>query len=94
MNGGLTAVYSNFNVSGVKIIGEKNVGGISGIIATQTLDGATVKGVKLVCNDKRVGIVSGSLGGTSTIKNVTVENVTGASESDIYFSIESYIYNN
>jgi len=78
MNGGLTANYSNFAVSGVTITGTKCVGGISGIIAKQTLDGATVKNVVLDCDDSRVGIVAGCLGGTSTISNVTAENVTGA----------------
>ena len=78
MNGGLTANYSNFSVSGLAISGTKMVGGISGIIATQTLNGATVKNVTLESGDARVGIVSGSLGGTSTISNVIAENVTGA----------------
>ena len=78
MNGGLIANYSNFSVSGVKITGEKNVGGISGIIATQTLNGATVNNVTLVCSDSRVGIVAGCLGGTSTISNVNVSNVDSA----------------
>ena len=76
MNGGLKANYFNFSVSGVTITGEKSVGGISGIIATQTLNGATVKDVKLV--GEKAGIVAGALGGTSTITNVTYENVTGA----------------
>jgi len=79
MNGGLTANYSNFSVSGVTISGDMHVGGISGIIAAQTLNGATVKNVTLVCSDARVGIVAGSLGGASTISDVTVENITGAS---------------
>ena len=78
MNGGLTANYSNFSASGLTITGTKMVGGISGIIATQTLNGATVKNVTLESGDTRVGIVSGSLGGTSTISNVIAENVTGA----------------
>ena len=78
MNGGLTAEYSNFSASGLKISGEKMVGGISGIISEQTLNNATVKNVTLDCNNSRVGTVAGSLGGTSTINNVTVENVTGA----------------
>ena len=78
MNGGLTAVYSNFNASGLTITGNKNVGGISGIISKQTLDGATVNNVTIVCEDARKGIVSGSLGDVSTIKNITVTNVTGA----------------
>ncbi len=78
MNHGLTANYSNFSVSGVNITGEMSVGGISGIIAAQAINGATVKNVTLVCGDARVGVVAGSLGGASTISNVTVENVTGA----------------
>ncbi len=79
MNGGLTADYSNFNVSGVVISGTKNVGGISGIISGQTLDTCSVKNVSIICDDARVGIVSGSLGSASVISNVTIENVTGAS---------------
>ena len=78
MNGGLTANYSNFSASGLTIKGEKNVGGISGIISSQSLDGAEVKDVALVCSDARVGTVAGSLGGASTVTNVVVENVTGA----------------
>ena len=78
MNGGLVAEYSNFSAEGVTVTGTKNVGGISGIIATQTLNGATVKNVTLNCSDARVGTVAGCLGGTSTISNVTVENVSGA----------------
>lgn len=31
-----------------------------------------------MCDDVRKGIVSGSLGGVSTIKNINVNNVTGA----------------
>ena len=78
MNGGLTAEYSNFNAEGIKVTGEMNVGGISGIIAAQTLNTCSVKNVTLACSDNRVGIVSGALGGASTITNVTVDNVTGA----------------
>ena len=78
MNGGLTANYSNFEATGLTIKGVKSVGGISGIIALQTLNGATVKNVTIVCDDARKGIVSGSLGSTSTIENVVYENVTGA----------------
>ena len=78
MNHGLTADYSNFSVSGVAITGTKMVGGISGIIATQTLNGATVKNVTIKSGDSRVGIVAGAFGGTATIANVTAENVTGA----------------
>ena len=78
MNHGLVANYSNFTAEGLTIKGTKSVGGISGIIAAQTLNGATVNNVTLNCEDDRVGIVSGSLGGASTITNVTVDNVTGA----------------
>ena len=79
MNGGLIANYSNFNASGVTISGTKNVGGISGIIASQTLDTCSVKDVTLDCDDARVGTVAGCLGGVSTISDATVENVSGAS---------------
>ena len=77
MNGGLIADYSNFSAEGVAVSGTGMVGGISGIIATQTLDGATVKNVTLNSNDGRVGIVAGCFGGTSTISNVASENVAG-----------------
>ena len=78
MNGGLTADYSNFKASGLTIKGMKSVGGISGIISQQTLNGAVVENVVIVCNDVRKGIVSGSIGGDSTINNITANNVTGA----------------
>jgi hypothetical protein len=79
MNGGLTADYSNFSASNLTITAtDMHVGGISGIISNQTLDGATVKNVTIVCDDVRKGIVSGALGDTSTIKNIEHENVTGA----------------
>ena len=78
MNGGLTANYSNFKATGLTIKGVKCVGGISGIISLQTLNGATVKNVTLDCNDNRVGIVAGAYGGKSTLENVSYENVTGA----------------
>lgn len=78
MNGGLTADYSNFKASGLTIKATKSVGGISGIIAAQTLNGATVENVEIVCDDARKGIVSGSLGGKSTITNISYNNVTGA----------------
>ena len=78
MNGGLTAVYSNFSAEGIKVTGEKSVGGIAGIIATQTLNGAAVKNVTLDSTDEFAGVVAGRLGGTSTISNVVSENVTGA----------------
>ena len=80
MNGGLTANYSNFNAEGIIVTGEKSVGGISGIIAAQTLNACSVKNVTLSCNDSRVGTVAGSLGGASTISNAVVENVTGATD--------------
>ncbi len=78
MNGGLTANYSNFEATGLTIKGVKSVGGISGIIDGQTLDGAIVKNVNIVCNDVRTGIVVGAYGDKSTITNVSYENVTGA----------------
>ena len=78
MNHGLVANYSNFSAEGVAVKGTKMVGGISGIISTQTLNGATVKNVTLSSGDSRVGTIAGAFGGTSTISNVTVENVTGA----------------
>ena len=77
-NGGLTANYSNFSATGLTIKGTKCVGGISGIICNQTLDGATVKNVTIDCKDDRTGIVAGAEGGKSTIENVVYENVTGA----------------
>lgn len=78
MNGGLTANYSNFAASGLTIKGTKHVGGISGIISLQTLDGAEVENVVINCDDARKGTVSGALGGKSTIKNISVNNVIGA----------------
>ena len=77
-NGGLVVNYSNFAASGLTVKGDMHVGGISGIIGGQTLDGATVKNVTIECDDNRKGIVAGSLGETSTIKNRVIENVTGA----------------
>ena len=79
MNGGLIADYDNFSAQGIAVKGTQHVGGISGIIATQTLIGATVKNVTLSGN-AGVGIVSGALGGTSTISDVVFENVTGATD--------------
>ena len=76
-NGGLVADYSNFNVSGVTITGTKAVGGITGIIAGQTLNGCSVENVTLVA-DGQVGIVAGSLGAASTITGEVYSNVTGA----------------
>ncbi len=78
MNGGLKANYSNFSASGLTIKAVKNVGGISGIIAGQLLDGANVENVTIDCNDARKGIVSGALGEVSTIKNISYSNVIGA----------------
>lgn len=78
MNGGLTANYSNFSAICITVEGNMNVGGISGIISGQTLNGVYLEYVKLVCNDARVGIVSGSLGNISTISNVDVFSVKGA----------------
>ena len=78
MNGGLTANYSNFAASGLTVKGTTCVGGISGILAKQTLNGATVENVTIVCDDVRKGIVSGSLGEDATLKDVVVNNVTGA----------------
>ena len=78
MNGGLKAVYSNFSAKNVAVSGAQMVGGISGNIAIQTLNGATVENVTLTSGDARVGTVAGCFGGTSTITDVTVNNVTGA----------------
>ena len=77
MNDGLIADYSNFKAENLTIKGSSMVGGISGIIATQTLNGATVKNVTLDCPD-RAGQVAGSFGGTCTISNIAIEDVTGA----------------
>ena len=77
-NGGIVADYSNFSASNVTITGNKNVGGISGIIGKQTLNGATVENVTLVCSDVRVGAVSGAFDSNPAINNATVSNVTGA----------------
>lgn len=78
MNGGLIANYTNFSAKGLTIEASHNVGGISGIISKQTLDGATVENVTIICNDLRKGIVSGALGDESTIKNIKHKNVIGA----------------
>jgi hypothetical protein len=77
MNGGLIADYSDFSAQNLTITGTKQVGGISGIIASQTLNGATVKNVTISCSD-RAGQVAGSFGGTCTISNIAIEDVTGA----------------
>ena len=80
MNGGLKANYSNFKASGLTITGTQCVGGISGIICLQTLYGATVENVTLVCGDHRVGIVAGADGGEGYVENATYSNVEGATE--------------
>ena len=77
-NGGLTADYSNFKASGLTVKGNKCVGGIAGIICLQTLNGATVENVAIVCDDVRKGQIIGSLGDDSAINSVSVSNVTGA----------------
>ena len=79
-NGGLIANYSNFSASDLTVKGVQNVGGIAGIIGRQTLDGATVENVTIVCDDVRRGIVIGALGEKSTLTNVSYNNVTGATE--------------
>ena len=78
MNGGLKANYSNFEATGLTIKGTKCVGGISGIIGGQTLNGATVKNVVIVSDDARKGTLCGSFDGVCTITNAVAENVTGA----------------
>ena len=80
MNGGLKANYSNFKASGLTISGNQCVGGISGIICLQTLDGATVENVVISCSDHRVGIVSGAQGGEGYVENASYSNVSGATE--------------
>ena len=77
-NGGLTADYSNFSASGLTIKAINCVGGISGIITNQALDGATVENVTLVCEDNRTGIVTGAMGGWYTLTNVSHKDVVGA----------------
>ena len=78
MNGGLTANYSNFAASGLTVKATNKVGGISGIISGQSLDGATVKNVTIEGGDTRTGIVAGALGAKSNLTNVSYENVAGA----------------
>ena len=78
MNGGLTANYSNFSASGVTVKGVMHVGGISGIICLQTLNGAIVENVAIVSDDVRKGALVGSLGDDSVINGASVNNVTGA----------------
>ena len=78
MNDGLKAEYADFSASGLTITGNKAVGGISGIIAGQTLNGCSVENVTLVANSQ-VGVVAGSLGAASTITGeVVTSNVEGA----------------
>ena len=78
MNGGLTANYSNFSASGLTIKGIRNVGGISGIISSQTLNGATVQNVHIESEYTSVGIVGGAKGdNNSFVENVTYASVTG-----------------
>ena len=77
MNGGLKANYSDFKVSNVTITGNTCVGGISGIISGQTLNGATVTNVKLVSSDAHVGVVSGAFDAKPVINDATYSNVTG-----------------
>ena len=79
-NGGLTANYANFAASNLTITGEKSVGGISGIICNQTLNGATVTDVTLICNDPCTGIVAGATGSNYSLNDATYTNVTGATE--------------
>ncbi len=79
-NGGLVANYSNFEATGLTIKGTKCVGGISGIISNQTLNGATVKNVAIDSEDRRKGAISGAFDGESVINNAIVENVTGADD--------------
>ena len=77
-NGGLVANYSNFAVSGLTVKAAKNVGGISGIIGNQTLNGASVENVTIVSDDVRKGAISGALGGVSVITDAYVNNIAGA----------------
>lgn len=76
-NGGLTADYSNFSAEGLTIKANNNVGGISGIISQQTLNGATVKNVTIVSEGVAKGIVSGADGGDAIVTNVKYEHVEG-----------------
>lgn len=77
INGAYTADYSNFSASNLTITGTKMVGGISGIICKQTLNGATVENVELVCSDARVGIISGCVDSKPAINNAKYSKVTG-----------------
>ncbi|MBO5895585.1 MAG: hypothetical protein J6Q33_07340 [Alistipes sp.] len=76
-NGGAVD-YSNFKASDLTISGDKCVGGISGIISGQTLNGATVENVTICCSDARKGQIAGAVGEESFITEVNVKNVTGA----------------
>ncbi|MBR5585054.1 MAG: FimB/Mfa2 family fimbrial subunit [Alistipes sp.] len=78
MNGGLKADYSNFKASGLTINGNQLVGGISGIIGGQTLNGATVENVTICCSDVRKGQIAGAVGEESFITEANVKNVAGA----------------
>ncbi|MBO7235957.1 MAG: fimbrillin family protein [Alistipes sp.] len=94
-NGGLVVNYSNFKASGLTIKGENSVGGISGIIGGQTLNGAVVENVVIDCANHRKGIVAGSLGNPSTIHNVSYNSVTGADKIvGAPFSNEGAVYKN
>ena len=77
MNGGLVANYSNFKASGLTVKGAMHVGGISGIISNQTLNGAAVENVAIVSDDVRKGALAGSLGEASVINDAYVNNVAG-----------------
>jgi hypothetical protein len=77
-NGGLKANYSNFSASGLTIKGVRNVGGISGIICSQTLNGANVQNVHIESEYTSVGIVCGAKGDNkSFVENAIYANVTG-----------------
>ncbi|MBR5197444.1 MAG: hypothetical protein IKW42_04405, partial [Alistipes sp.] len=58
MNGGLKADYSDFKVSGLTINANTCVGGITGIIAGQTLNNPTVKNVTINGKDARTGKIA------------------------------------
>ena len=107
MNGGLVANYSNFKAENLTIKGTQCVGGISGIIGAQNLDGVIVKNVTIVSDDIRTGMISGSFDRHSVITNAVVENVTGADyyigclysgtasdKSSVTINGDVYTYNN
>lgn len=75
---GKSVNYSNFEASSLTIKGNQIVGGISGIISNQKLDGAIVKSVTIECGDERIGIVAGAHDGDYAVTNVSYENVNGA----------------